>query len=116
MVYSKDRLRAIDAGLLAEYFEKMDENKFKLKNSARSLVRFREHDVIKNTPFMHCGIILCRNLPMIYFNKQLQEEVLLKFYDCLNPGGFLVLGMVESLIGASVNAFEAAIRVTEPKE
>jgi len=54
---------------------------------------------------MHCDIILCRNL-FIYFNKELQEEILLKFYDCLNPGGFLILGMVESLIGAAANAYE----------
>ena len=43
---------------------------------------------------------------LIYFNKELQEETLLRFYECLNPGGFLVLGMVESLTGAAVNAFE----------
>ena len=54
---------------------------------------------------MHCDIILCRNL-LIYFNKELQEEVLLKFHDSLNPGGFLVLGMMEFLIGTAANAFE----------
>lgn len=34
------------------------------------------------------------------------REVLFKFYEALNPGGFLILGMVESLIGAAVNTFE----------
>ncbi len=105
MIYSRKRLRAIDAELLGKYFDKVGDDNFRLKSFASSLVRFRHHDVIKDKPFMHCDIILCRNL-LIYFNKELQEEVLLKFYDCLNPGGFLVLGMVESLIGSSVNAFE----------
>jgi len=105
MVYSRERLKAVNKGLISKYFEKIDEDRFRLKSSVRSLVRFRHHNVIKDYPFMHCDIILCRNL-FIYFNKELQEEILLKFYDCLNPGGFLILGMVESLIGAAANAYE----------
>ena len=105
MVYPKERLKAVNEFLIGKYFEKIGEDKFTLNSSVRSLVRFRYHDVIKDHPFMHCDIILCRNL-FIYFNKQLQEEVLLKFYDCLNPGGYLVLGMVESLIGTAANAYE----------
>ncbi len=105
LIYSRERLRAIDTGVLGKYFNMVEDNKYSLKNSVRSQVRFRYHDVIKDPPYRHCDIILCRNL-LIYFNKQLQEEILLKFYECLNPGGFLVLGMVESLIGTTVNAFE----------
>lgn len=105
MVYTKERLRAIGKTMLEEYFEEAGDGKFKLKSQPRALVRLRHHDIVKDKPFMHCDIILCRNL-MIYFNKELQEEVLLKFYEALNPGGFLVLGMVESLVGAAVNAFE----------
>ncbi|MBU1998996.1 MAG: protein-glutamate O-methyltransferase CheR, partial [Candidatus Omnitrophica bacterium] len=105
VIYSRDRLRAVDRGLLDKYFDKMDGDKFRLKTKVTGLVRFRRHDIVKDKPFLNCDLILCRNL-LIYFNKELQEEVLLKFYECLNPGGFLVLGMVESLVGASVNAFE----------
>lgn len=105
MVYSKERLKAIGGTLLEKYFEMTGEHKFRLKGAVRSLVRFRHHDVIRDRPFMHCDIILCRNL-LIYFNKELQEEILLKFYEALNPGGFLILGMVESLVGEALNAFE----------
>ncbi|MBU1922591.1 protein-glutamate O-methyltransferase CheR [Patescibacteria group bacterium] len=105
MTYSRERVKAIDNKLLQKYFEKNESDNFKLKNSVRSLVRLRRHDVIKDIPFMRCDVILCRNL-LIYFNKELQEEILLKFYQCLNPGGSLILGMVESLIGPSINIFE----------
>ena len=104
-VYSASRLGALDQQLLDKYFDPIQEGQFRLKSPVKSLVRFREHDVIKNAPFMHCDIILCRNL-MIYFNKELQEEILLKFYQCLNPGGFLVLGMVETLVGSAMDVFE----------
>ncbi len=80
MVYSKERLRAIDKNMLGKYFEKTEEGTFKLKSQPRALVRLRRHDIVKDRPFIRCDIILCRNL-LIYFNKQLQEEVLLKFYE-----------------------------------
>ena len=105
MVYSRQRLKAVDRKLLDGYFEKVDGDAFRLSSAVSGLVRFRHNDIIKDRPFTHCDIILCGNL-LIYFNKQLQEEVLLKFYECLNPGGFLVLDMVESLTGAAINAFE----------
>ena len=105
MVYGKERLKAIDEEMLEKYFEDAGKGKFRLKSLPRSLVRFRRHDIVKDRPFMRCDIILCRNV-LIYFNKELQEEVLLKFYEALNPGGFLILGMVESLVGRAINVFE----------
>lgn len=105
MVYSKERLRGVGKDMFDKYFEAVDGGKFRLKTQTRALVRFRHHDIVKDQPYMHCDIILCRNL-LIYFNKQLQEEVLLKLYESLNPGGFLILGMVESLVGEAMNAFE----------
>jgi len=104
-IYSIKELKAVDTKLLAKYFEPTDNGEFTLKKTVKDIVRFKQHDIIKDRPFLHCDIILCRNL-LIYFNKQLQEEILLKFYGCLNPGGFLVLGMVESLQGAALNVFE----------
>ena len=89
MVYSRERLKAVDGKLLKKYFEETEEGSFRLKDFVKRLVRFKHHDVIKNRPFMHCDIILCRNI-LIYFNKELQEETQLKFYECLNPGGFWV--------------------------
>ncbi|NQT90540.1 MAG: protein-glutamate O-methyltransferase CheR [Candidatus Omnitrophica bacterium] len=105
LIYSANRLKGLDKRLLETYFDRIEGDKFMLRSYARATVRFRHHDIIEDKPFFHCDIILCRNL-LIYFNKQLQEEVLLKFYEALNPGGFLVLGMTESLVGAAVNAFE----------
>ena len=41
-------------------------------------------------------LVLCRNV-LIYFSLDLQKRVLDKLYGALNPGGYLVLGMSESL-------------------
>ena len=43
-------------------------------------------------------IILCRNV-MIYFDEAEQKRLIDKFYNCLNPGGYLFVGHAESLFG-----------------
>lgn len=104
-VYSKNRLRALSSGIIDRYFERIDGDRYGLIKEIKKMVKFRTHNIVKDYPFRHCDIIMCRNL-LIYFNKQLQEETLLKFFECLNPGGFLVLGMSESLVGSVNKALE----------
>ena len=105
IICDEDRLKDVDSRLRSEYFENVGGATYRPTKEVRDIVKFRYQDVVKDKPLLHCDIVLCRNL-LIYFNKELQEEILLKFYECLNPGGYLVLGMVESLIGAAGKRFE----------
>jgi chemotaxis protein methyltransferase CheR len=41
-------------------------------------------------------IILCRNV-MIYFDATAKTKILAKFYDALNPGGYLVIGFFDTM-------------------
>ena len=43
-------------------------------------------------------LILCRNV-VIYFDRPMQERLFQTFVNALVPGGFLVLGKVETLFG-----------------
>ncbi len=56
------------------------------------------------TRFPKMDVIFCRNV-FIYFPKDVQKEIVAKFYDQLNPGGFFILGHSETLNGIS-DAFE----------
>ena len=51
-------------------------------------------------------LITCRNV-IIYFDRESQEALMQRFHDALVPGGFLVLGKVETLLGPSRSLFEA---------
>jgi len=46
-------------------------------------------------------IIFCRNV-LIYFQKDEQERLMLKFSKQLEPGGFLFIGHSESLLGMDI--------------
>lgn len=66
----------------------------------RSLVRFGRLNFMDEDfglPEM-VDIIFCRNV-IIYFDKETQEKLMVKFSRHLNPGGFLFLGHSESLHG-----------------
>lgn len=60
-------------------------------------VRFLIQDIRKETPQERFHLILCRNLVFTYFNEALQRETTEKILERLLPGGFLVIGIHESL-------------------
>jgi len=72
---------------------------FRLHPEAARLVRFEQRDLLKDQPPpgpFH--LILCRNV-LIYFDRESQERLFAGFHAALAPGGFLVLGKVETLLG-----------------
>jgi len=40
---------------------------------------------------------------MIYFDKEKQTNLVNRFYECLHPGGVLIIGHSESLTGIPHN-------------
>lgn len=61
-------------------------------------VSFGHHDLVLGPVFNTFDLILCRNV-MIYFNHNLQNDVLKKFHESLDKEGYLCVGTKESLIG-----------------
>ncbi len=51
-------------------------------------------------------MIVCRNVIM-YFDRESQEDILGRVHRALVPGGYLVLGRAESLVGDAAGSFEA---------
>jgi len=68
-------------------------------------VSFHQDDLLDmSRPSPRVHLILCRNV-IIYFRRQAQEALLERFRDALLPGGFLVLGKVETLLGKTREMF-----------
>lgn len=83
------------AGLRKYYLQENGHVKF--DHSLLSNVTFMRHDLVTGDVFDRFDLILCRNV-MIYFNQELQNEVLKKFHESLLPNGYLSIGSKESLI------------------
>lgn len=73
---------------------------------ARALVRFERRDLLNDpAPPGPLQLITCRNV-VIYFDAAAQQALFQRFFDALQPGGFLVLGQVETLLGDARKLFE----------
>jgi chemotaxis methyl-accepting protein methylase len=64
----------------------------------RARVQFRRHDLLREPLPEQQHLICCRNV-IIYFDRATQESLFERFADAILPGGFLVLGRVETLFG-----------------
>ena len=66
----------------------------------KHLVRFRVHDLLGDWEPALSGfhIIFCRNL-LIYLTSPQQQKIYQQFAGALVPGGYLFLGLTETLLG-----------------
>jgi chemotaxis protein methyltransferase CheR len=71
-----------------------------MKESFCSKPVYKKLDLVKdpNLFLVKFDLIVCRNV-IIYFNYELQNRVLDLFYENLNDGGVLLLGVHESIMG-----------------
>ncbi len=91
------------AELRQRYFA--DKAPFTIAAEVKRLVRFEKRDLLAQAP--PAGphhLIFCRNV-LIYFDRETQERLFEAFHRALAPGGFLVLGKVETLLGAARSRF-----------
>jgi len=70
-----------------------------IRPELRNRVRFFRHDLgVDSPPDPPYDLVVCRNV-VIYFGRDIQEALYQKFVDALAPGGLLLLGKVEGLVG-----------------
>ena len=97
-IYSSDRLRLLPKNYLNRFFNKIDSENYKIKDSIKEEVTFRRFNLMnENFPFKKkFDIIFCRNV-MIYFDELTKKALVNKFADCLNDKGYLFIGHSESI-------------------
>lgn len=72
---------------------------YKIKPEVAAMVTYERLNLIE--PFPHqrlFHVIFCRNV-MMYFDKATQEDIVRRLGQCLEPGGYLLVGHSESLTG-----------------
>lgn len=93
---------AIGRGLSPErqrqYFTPAVNGSWAIKPAIRSMVDFKEINLLERYMLGRFDIIFCRNV-LIYFSAEHKRDILLRMHQSLNPGGYLILGASESLNG-----------------
>ncbi len=80
---------------LAKYFSKIG-SLGQMQGSILDKILFFQHSLLNQGSFHEFQLIFCRNV-LIYFDKDLQRQVLTLFAQSLDLNGFLILGKNESL-------------------
>ena len=97
-IYRNEELKVLPAKWKLSYLNKLDTENSVFNDKIKSEVIFRKFNLMETTfPFRKkFHVIFCRNV-MIYFDESTKVKLINKFYEFLEPGGFLFIGHSESL-------------------
>jgi chemotaxis protein methyltransferase CheR len=90
----------VDPEDLRRFFAASEDNsRYRVKDEARELVAFRYLNLLSDYPITRqMDMIFLRNV-LIYFGPEEKAFVVRRMEEYLKPGGYLVVGLSESLVG-----------------
>ena len=102
-VYRMDAVEPVPPDLLKRYFQKgfgAQEGKCRVRSELRDKVRYERINLFQHEyPIpLQQHVIFCRNV-MIYFDIPSREQAVKRMSHYLAPGGYLIVGHSESLMG-----------------
>lgn len=98
--------RGLPIQMLMHYFTQQDDH-WRISERMRQMVTFKKLNLME--PMFNLGkfdAVFLRNV-LIYFDGPTKSTVLDRIAQSLNPGGFLMLGAAETIVGIT-QAFESA--------
>ena len=97
-LYTLNDAADVSAERLSRFFTK-EGDEYRVRREIREMILFANQNVLKDPPFSKLDLVTCRNL-LIYLNPVAQERVMETFHFALNPGGYLLLGLSETVDGS----------------
>ena len=97
-IYSNKEIDTLPAKWRLTYTKKLNNEEAVFIDKIRNDVIFRKFNLMETVfPFKRkFHIIFCRNV-MIYFDDKTKNTLINKYYDLMEPGGYLFIGHSESL-------------------
>lgn len=102
-IYHKDQISPLPEKWKKEYLKKYDEENFIFTDKIKNEIIYRKFNLMDSIfPFKKkFNVIFCRNV-MIYFDNATKNELICKFYNSMEHGGYLFIGHSESLNGQTM--------------
>jgi two-component system CheB/CheR fusion protein len=94
-VYPESLAAEINHDQLRRFFVKVDRG-YQVSKRVRDCCIFARQNLAADPPFSHIDFLTCRNV-LIYFNETLQKQIIATFHYALNPDGYMLLGLSETL-------------------
>ena len=105
-IYREDAITPVPLDLRRTWFKKAAGGAWEVADELRTLVSFKELNLIGDWPMKgKFDVIFCRNV-VIYFDEPTQERIWSRFAPLLEPGGTLYIGHSERVSGPGASLFE----------
>ncbi|KOP23547.1 chemotaxis protein CheR [Hapalosiphon sp. MRB220] len=98
-IYTAWSLRSVDAKIIQKYFINFNNNYY-LDEQIKNMVDFQYTNLVKDlfihpySDFRDMDLVICRNV-FIYFEPTVIAKIIDKFYQTLQPLGYLITGHTE---------------------
>jgi len=101
-VYPEEHFEHVPKAWQSKYFTKVGSEDYKVNDALAKEVRFGQFNLMGDFSRFRkkFHIIFCRNV-MIYFDTPTKAALAKRFHDALEVGGFLFIGLSETLSGIS---------------
>ncbi|WP_049985384.1 CheR family methyltransferase [Halobellus rufus] len=90
----------------SDRYVERDGDAYRVTDEVRDLVSFRRHDLVQEEPPQTFDLVICRNL-FIYINTEAKEAIFETLGSAVRPGGYLTIGMTETVPSSCRDRFEA---------
>ncbi|MBB5360739.1 chemotaxis protein methyltransferase CheR [Rhodanobacter sp. ANJX3] len=110
-LWSRNYIEAGGSQSLSSYYSARYDF-IRLHERLRKNITFTNHNLVTDKVFCEAHLVLCRNV-LIYFSNPLQDRTLALFRDSLVRGGYLCLGLRESLDFAPAAADFTAVDASQ---
>lgn len=104
-IYAKESLKDVEDRHLDAYFIALGGGRYQVREEIRKMASFQYLDLIREDYIKDTDVVFCRNV-FIYFNRDLQEQLLMKLYNSLRPGGYLIKGKSEAIFSEAGRIFK----------
>lgn len=104
--YPARALKGLPPEIVDEAFVPAAAGRWAVREELRRQARFERGDLLDLSGYpSELDLIACRNI-LIYLHRDVQERVLIALAGALRPGGYLLLGQGETVIGRPWRLFE----------
>lgn len=97
-IYSQDKISKLPQLWAKNFFQQVNDRNYTINENIKNLVEFKYFNLNNNIGWEKSKyhVIFCRNV-MIYFDNPTNQKLAKRLYESLKPGGYLIIGMSESL-------------------
>ena len=100
-IYPRRELSTLSPRQVESYFTPVTGDQYKVKSRLRNMVTFAPLNLAQVVYMGKFDCIFCMNV-LIYFSEERRSGLIQRFYEYLEPGGYLFLGHAESVAKAGV--------------